>query len=604
MAESLEAALAGLNDEQKAAATEFGHCQVTACPGSGKTKMLSVKAALLLRSWPTERVGILTFTKDGALELKKRTIDLLGDDTAAAKRLLAGTFHSLCYRMLSKVRDVNLKNIISESEQLHYAQRAVDLVGIEDVDAMTALGMIEHARALPEVVDREKKALAAAYIDILKRNGKIDFSDLVIDTVTGLESGLIAPLPVASMLIDEFQDTDALQYRFAKCHSAAGTKITIVGDDDQAIFGWRFALGYEGMMKFAVDHDAHRIVLGKNYRCHAEILDAAGRLIVFNVDRVPKTLVAAKGPGGVVTCHGYPGVGAEADAVMEAHSGFTSGTYSAAVISRTNRSLRAIEAVLKAAEIPCTITKSASLFSAIETHIYLDLVDVVATGNTKGVDNALAWSGMQPQDLKSIHAKFANQLIVGNKSDFETMELDSDSEKRWKTFVYTMLGLQKNNEHGEKRINLLLEGVRSWMEDHNASGFLSASSENLGLIHKVFSGLKGDLKTRLEAVRRMAKSDSKDDGQRKVVLTTMHKSKGLEWDRVTIIRAEDGVCPGKDSNCDEERRLFYVAMTRARQQLHIGFSNASSKRSQFIGEAKLPVQTFLADGSFESDGGH
>ena len=370
MRRSLEVALSQLNSEQREAATERGHCLVMACPGSGKTRTLAVKAALLLDSEPLARTCIVTFTKDGASELKRRTIDILDGDAASGNRLIAGTFHGLCYRMLSKVRKINLKNIVSDAEQFHYAERALAEVKIFDVDKHAALSLIEHARSLPHLADARAKLLADVYLDIMRRNGKLDFSDLVIDTIAGLESGAIPPIPAAYMLIDEFQDTDWLQYRWARQHSANGTKITVVGDDDQAIFGWRFAMGYEGMMTFADDHDAHRVVLGHNYRCRSEILDAAGRVIVYNINRVPKTLVAAKGPGGSVGCDEYATIADEALAILDAFRDFASEDYSAAVIGRTNRSLKTIEAVLKPAGIPCTITRSASLFRAIETHVY------------------------------------------------------------------------------------------------------------------------------------------------------------------------------------------------------------------------------------------
>ena len=588
-ATALQRALSELNAEQREAALVRRHCLVTACPGSGKTKVLSVKSALLL-SEPEQRVCMVTFSRAGALELKARSVALL-NNPADGKRLAAGTFHGLCSRMLAKHGGVNLKALMSDAEQWQYATRAAQAVGLDDLAAAEAMAVVDYVRTSDRHINhgRAERGLADAYIEILRRNGKIDFTDLVLDTLAGLEGGQIPPIPVQWMLVDEFQDTDALQYRWIAAHAAAGTTITVVGDDDQAIFGWRHGLGYVGMMQFAKDQDATQIVLGQNYRCHAEILDAANRLIVNNSpDRVAKTLIAAKGSGGQVHVMPEFDAAGEAKAVAAALSDFAAATYSAAVLSRTNRHLLCIETELVARDIAYSISRSSSLFAAIETHIYMDLLECVATGSTKGVDQALAWAGTQAQDLQTLHHKFGNKLIVGSKADFASLKLDADSEKRWKIFVQTMLAQQARCSDGEVRINALLEGVRSWMEENNPAPFLEKGVENLEAIHTLFVNTVGDLRARLKRIRDRQRSSAKPSDQRAVVLTTMHKSKGLEWDRVFIIRAEADVCPSKTSmDIQEERRLFYVAMTRARERLTISFTHKRAIMSPFVSEAKI-----------------
>ena len=118
--------------------------------------------------------------------------------------------------------------------------------------------------------------------------------------VEGMEQGTIPPYPFTYLLVDEFQDTDPLQYRWIELHAKAGSIVTVVGDDDQSIYAFREALGYRGMESFITEFDAKPVVLGSNYRCRAEILSAADRVIRNNVDRIAKVLRAEKGAGGSV----------------------------------------------------------------------------------------------------------------------------------------------------------------------------------------------------------------------------------------------------------------------------------------------------------------
>jgi superfamily I DNA/RNA helicase len=119
-------------------------------------------------------------------------------------------------------------------------------------------------------------------------------------SVAGMESGEIKPYAFTDLIVDEFQDTDPLQYRWVELHAMAGAHVTVVGDDDQSIYGFRAALGFRGMESFASSFEARRVVLGSNYRCRDEILSAADRVIRNNVDRIPKRLVAERGAGGAV----------------------------------------------------------------------------------------------------------------------------------------------------------------------------------------------------------------------------------------------------------------------------------------------------------------
>ncbi|MGF6960803.1 superfamily I DNA/RNA helicase [Paraburkholderia youngii] len=281
--------LDGLNPQQREVAERRGHCVAIACPGAGKTKTIAAKAALLL-SDPAAIVGAVTFSKDAAVELRDRILALAGDGTR--KRLIAGTFHSLAFRQLGK------RDIATDGDRMALIARVIAELGLdckpEDVVPViegikTNFGRVEAGTGDAQIY--------AAYQASLERNGKIDFQDMLRLAVAGMEAGDIEPYHFTDLLVDEFQDTDPLQYRWVELHAQAGANVTVVGDDDQSIYGFRAALGFRGMESFATSFNARRVVLGSNYRCHDEILSAADRVIRNNADRILKVLRAERGPG-------------------------------------------------------------------------------------------------------------------------------------------------------------------------------------------------------------------------------------------------------------------------------------------------------------------
>jgi superfamily I DNA/RNA helicase len=235
---------------------------------------------------PRAIVGAVTFSKDAAVELRDRIVALAGAD--ARRRLVAGTFHSLAFKQLRDPRG-GRRDIASDGDRLGILGRVLAELGLEwKVDeAVPVIEKIktEFGKTEPGSVEAQ---LYDAYQDALQRNGKIDFQDMLRLAVQGMESGDIEPYAFTDLLVDEFQDTDPLQYRWVELHARAGARVTVVGDDDQSIYGFRAALGFRGMQEFASTFDAQRVVLGSNYRCRSEILSAADCVIRNNVDRIAK----------------------------------------------------------------------------------------------------------------------------------------------------------------------------------------------------------------------------------------------------------------------------------------------------------------------------
>ena len=290
-----------LNPEQQEVVDHDGHSLVVACPGSGKTRVIVVKIGHILSRSPKSRVCAVTFTRDAANELKKRLIDDIGSEVVN-KRTRVGTFHSLAIRQLRACGQIG--KVASPAEQQIFVQRA--LASCEaDITYEEAVQTIETVKSSRGPVPEEDSPLYQAYAALLKRAQVEDLYDVLKKSLTLMQQGVVPPYPVEYMLVDEFQDTDEIQLAWVLEHVKAGTRVTVVGDDDQSVYSFRRALGYQGMDRFRTATGATLIALGTNYRCRSEILSAAETLICHNQERIAKTLRAARGEGGKVSSQRY-----------------------------------------------------------------------------------------------------------------------------------------------------------------------------------------------------------------------------------------------------------------------------------------------------------
>ena len=533
--------LSELNPDQLAAAMCEGHTLAIAAPGSGKTKMLSLKAAFLLSKG--HRVVAVTFTRDAAHELLQRTLNVAGQD--ALPRLLVGTFHSINMLMC-------------------FPSRAKTGLGREILTA----GYSKLREPWTLVKEGDRRSFVSRAIDAAKLDLTVaDATSLIerVKTNAAIAAGQVSPLQTDFLMLDEFQDTDQIQYDWMRQHALASSKVTCVGDDDQSIYGFRRALGYAGMQKFADEFRATRIVLGTNYRSHSEILRPADDLIKCNLGRNDKALVAAKGPGGAVEWEKFQDKFLEAEACAEAARQAIAENASFVVLSRTNRLLDAIELEFTNREI--------EHFRTSDTGSLLDLPAVAAViaavgclvypNDLKLVDKVLAWIGIGEADIRQILQKLWPVAEIISKAALA--KLDIDREVKMKVFALALK-------------------FRSEMLAQYATSPYESDMAKLGL--KLFE-TEMPLKQRyMRLMNTIAEKRSKTQEGKLVTLMTAHGSKGLEFDRVWIVGAQDETFPAKSGQNEEERRLMYVAMTRARKQLVI--SAAGSKReSPFIGESKV-----------------
>lgn len=544
--------LDGLNPQQREVVELRQHCVAIACPGAGKTKTIAAKAALLL-SDPAAVVGAVTFSKDAAVVLRDRILALAGD--GARKRLIAGTFHSLAFKQLGK------RDIATDGDRMGLIARVIAELGLEwkpeEVVPVIERIKTNFGRVAAGTVDAQ---IYAAYQAALERNGKIDFQDMLRLAVAGMETGDIAPYRFTDLLVDEFQDTDPLQYRWVELHAKAGARVTVVGDDDQSIYGFRAALGFRGMESFASSFNAQRVVLGMNYRCYDEILSAADRVIRNNADRIPKILRADRGSGGTVATKRSDDEYADAVAAVETlHPLLTAGK-SCAILARTNRILDPIEAVCRSHGMPYFRASGSSVLNRPQGALMCNLLDVAEGRKQNGLDAVLGYMGMSTPLLAVLHRDMGSVLVQRQKKDLVTLGLPEDTATAYRSF---MKRLSEWQEMCERRFySLVLDGVHELMMTYAKT---DQSIRAIQGTYDVLSRLSGTFAERIEYLRR----DNNKPADGALVLTTMHSSKGLEWDHVWISRAEEGVVPDEKSTESEERRLFYVAMTRARDGLTI-----------------------------------
>lgn len=590
--------LDSLNPAQLEAVTHAGHCCVIATAGSGKTKMLAVKAARRLSEGA--RVAAVTFTKEAALELRSRIVEYAGP--GCRQRLLVGTFHSVDMLMAfpgktngifggSILADIKTPftepwNLVKEGVRRSYLIRAMQEANVSmKLDEATAIiESIKDARSLAGYEDNVVE-MFETYCSQMRDAKVIDFQDIILKTNEALRDKLLTALPVDDLLIDEFQDTDKAQFEWATHHGKAGISVTAVGDDDQSIYGFRRALGYEGLQKFTKEFNARRIMLGSNYRCRSEILSAASILIGRNTERIEKQIVAAKGEGGIVMWEIFDDKSSEANAVAEEAFLAQGEGVSFAVISRTNNELIEVERSLIDRGIPFKKADGSSIFDRPEIQVYAALLRSIINPKPNDVDLVLAWAGLSASDAAEVRKLFGTAIRMGSKADFQNSKMSEAGIDIWRSFA------KKHSEwinlHSHKLFSLLNVGVHSWLSDHIQK---PNNIEILKTAYYMFEVETGTLEDRVKQMRD-AENNVKD---KKVVgnpiyLLTAHGSKGLEFDRVWIIGMEQGVFPSEKSSLEEERRLMFVAITRAKEILMVSATKLK-KASIFLSESGIKTK--------------
>jgi DNA helicase-2/ATP-dependent DNA helicase PcrA len=613
--------LADLNPDQRQAACCLEHCLTIAAPGSGKTKMLAAKASYLLSGGKT--VVAVTFTRDAAYELRDRIILQAGHNVL--NKLLVGTFHSIDMLMANPRRKMTMGsdilmhshsnekpwNILREGVRRSIVQRATKDSGL-GIDMAEATSLIERVKSghLPRKSTNSKEVCATAveirmvdlYEELLERHNGIDFQDILLKTNVALNSGNISPLKTDFMLLDEFQDTDSVQFEWAMIHARAGTMLTCVGDDDQSIYGFRRALGYEGMQRFIEKTGAERVILGLNYRSKSEILVPAKGLIEKNGGRMAKSLVSNKGSGGSAQWEKFHDTGTEAACcrkiiIEKLGEGNTVG-----VLARTNRQLRLIQGELIANNIPFDNKGGDSLLKSVEASVFIAALSCLVSMKNTDADELLAWCGVEENELKGIQEYTVNNRLQNWLLNSNGLMATIDFTPKSKTITNDVLRMiSKFKQYAEDNsLETVLEGTKELLMKYAKTDGVKRSMEAVTTMFGPKSHLMNSpdsLAVKIEKIRRMAQAPAvESEGGNKLSLMTAHGSKGLEFDTVWLLGADNGIFPSDASSEQEERRLFYVAMTRARTTLWISSAGAKNE-SLFIKDSEIertPTATFAS----------
>lgn len=627
--------LKGLNDKQyEAVVTTEGPCLVIAGAGSGKTKVLTHKIAYLIGEKQVKPWNILaiTFTNKAANEMKERIENLVGD---VAADIWMGTFHSICVRILRRFIDrIGFDSsfiIFDTSDQRTLVKTCIKSIGLDDKMFTDRSVLSEISNAKNEMLEPEQYTVRAngdfrkekialvyeMYQKRLKENNAIDFDDIINYTIKILmENPDILEYysdKFKYVLVDEYQDTNKAQFTLVTLLASKNGNITVVGDNDQGIYSFRGA-DISNILNFERDFPGTKIIkLEQNYRCTGNILKAANAVIKNNEVTYKKELWTENEVGKLPT-------------VYSASNEYDEGTYIAqqiehlrreeyykysdfAILYRMNTQSRAIEEILRRESIPYKIIGGLKFYERKEIKdiiSYLRLIQnpsdnlslkriinepkrgigktsldkIEELSNNTGVPMYEIIKNAEQYGLNRVFLnsrEFVNAIeeLRTKKDDIKISDLIKETLKK---SGYTQALENENTIEAENRIENLDEflTVAIEFEDESADNKLSDFLEGITLSSDI---------------------DNMEETEETVTLMTLHSAKGLEFPVVFLVGMEEGIFPGYKSigepkELEEERRLCYVGITRAKEYL---FLTCSKQRTIFGSTSCNQVSRFLRE---------
>lgn len=616
--------LLALNPPQRAAAEQiYGPVLILAGAGTGKTRVVTTRIAhMLYNEIPGGQILAVTFTNKAANEMLERVGDMV--EKGMAEDVTVCTFHSLCVRILrSCIERLGYKksfSIYTQSDQIGLLKRIIvrKIGKDESMDAKMANMLISQAKNMGRPVsDNEDSVISQIYRTYqaeLKQLNAVDFDDLLILAVKGLEENpdiqRAWQRKFRFVMVDEFQDTNHLQMDLLRLLVGPEQNICVVGDDDQSIYGWRGAeisniLDFERFFK-----NPKIVKLEENYRSTNRILRLANGVIRHNIDRREKTLWSSLGEGEKIRLVAMPDAETEAEwvigEILECHRIDRHRYEDIAILFRMNSQSRLMEEALREAEIPYKLIGGQSFFERREikdvlAYLYLflnhdddvSLLRVIATparGIGQGtialvtqfsIDHKMSvWETLNDFQFLSTLTSRAQKAIV-NFTDLINKYADVANTDSANYAAMTEELLKEINYD-----EFLQRNCKSQEEVDNRRRNVSELIES---IHTHVSKSKRGLRGFLDSVALLQDKEDDEEGEQGVSLITMHASKGLEFPVCFMIGLEDGIMPHSRSvdegNRDEERRLFYVAITRAKQDLTISWCHSRRRYGD-----KLPCQ--------------
>ena len=619
--------LSDLNPQQLEAITlPHQSVLVLAGAGSGKTRVLTTRIAYLIQSGQVSPFGILavTFTNKAAKEMLTRITAML---PVNPRGMWIGTFHGLCHRMLrTHCQDAGLPQafqILDSADQLALIKRILKDLSVDEkkfpprqvqwfINNAKEAGLRAAYAAVEDAYSRRMQEFYQVYELQCQREGAVDFAELLLRCYELLSRNEILCRHYRErfqhILVDEFQDTNPLQYRWLKLLAGAGTQnaaaVFAVGDDDQSIYAFRGA--YTGNMReFEHDFGITRIIkLEQNYRSHGNILDAANALIENNSERLGKKLWTAEGKGELLRVYNAPNDFDEAAFIVEEVKALHAegiALSEMALLYRSNAQSRVLEHSLFNAALPYRVYGGMRFFDRQEIKHALAYLRLIANPDddsamlrvinfpTRGI-GARSLEQLQ-QDAKVLGGSLWIAAVHKCGGESAVLQKSPETLKGIALFVHLILSMQQNCralplpqiiEHMLTSSGLLAhygkeregaERLENLNELINAATSFVHEAENDSLAEFLAHAS-------LESGEHQAGS-----GQDALQLMTVHAAKGLEFHSVFLSGLEEGLFPHENSlneinGIAEERRLMYVAMTRARCRLYLSFAQSRMLHGQ------------------------
>lgn len=573
------------NPYQLRAISTPGHCTILACPGSGKTRVLSERASRLIQNSDKGRLCAVTFTKDSAAELKDRILKTCPDP---GLRLAVGTFHSVALSQLKRF-------VKSPPKLLHEGARRALLrrcfnqhnTGFSFEDVVAAVDSAKSKLSAHQFSDPVIEEIYHEYCAVLKSEHAMDFADILRIPVQMMLNGTLDPLPIRWLLVDEAQDMDEIQMEWVLIHGRAGVEITLVADDDQSLYSFRNALGYKGLCQINQSLSSMEMTLPINYRSPPNVLQHAAKLIQCNPDRADKKIAANKTEPGELRL--VRGANRE-DEFSHMLQKIMLYPVNGAVLARTNAILDDVEKaiVLHTTGIRYIRDPGQSIWDKTIGSELLGLIRAVTNNSWTGIANALALHGVS-STLVNQHSRDnarANYDCAESLNALKRkLEKDPTATPGAKHTVNTLYQYycqwwELSYRHEP---DLVIDGITDFLlracKTPKQENLLRDLSESL-------INARGSLAQKI-ALLGINRPDEQDDENQPLKIMTLHSSKGLEFENVWIVGAEEGNLPHTDAAEEDERRLFYVGMTRTKNRLFISSSIEDGIESRFLGEAGL-----------------
>ena len=611
-----------LNHAQtEAVAHNKGPCMVLAGPGSGKTLTIAKRIEYLIMKHKVrpEEILVINFTKYAAWEMKNRTRSICGPSSYA---VTFGTFHGIYYGILKWAYRLNQSNLLSDEEKYRILREI--LPGIdwdqepeadEEKDYLQELAIeignvknncmdIEEYEPVKYTTEKFRK-LYRTYEETKKKYRKIDFEDMLIQC-----RDLFMKRPdilkkwqekFQYILVDEFQDVNQAQYDVVRMLAAPQDNLFVVGDDDQSVYGFRGAKPGI-MMEFMKDYPkARQILLDVNYRSSGYIVKGALRVIGNNKIRFEKKIEAFREPDETVHVQEVKDPVQEAEYVLERIREYREKGVSyteMAVLYRTNVDARAMSELMTEYQIPFVMKEH--LNNIYEHFIALDMISYLRLSQGEYDRKYFLQIANRPnryltrESMKTGNVSYESLRRYYRDKDWMVDRID---QLEWDMKMICDKTPYAAIQYIRKRM-----GYDEFLKEYAA--YRKISSEDLfAVLEEIWQNSKGygtikEWFEHIESYGKMLKEQNKKNGEKEGVnLMTMHAAKGLEFDTVFVIEANEGSCPYKkataDEEIEEERRLFYVAMTRAKRKLVISYVKEKNGKdllpSRFVSELLLNV---------------